>query len=155
MSQDLLDYPAVKWPVLARDPQSVIGADWLRWFQRVHTVISGPVSSTQGITTLPPQSTDITNGTVPTPVIGGACRINWYLEVTGAGAGTSLQVTVGWTRNRQALSRSSAPLAGGTVGANDSQSIPVVVDDNAPITYAVTGTTGVTQFTFSIWVIQP
>lgn len=158
-STDLLDYPSPMWNVLASSPTSVIGPDWLRWFQRVHTVLSGPVSSTQGVTTVPPQSgSGIATTTLATAVLGGAARINWYLELTAAdGHGSSLQVTVGWEHHGQMLTRTFPPLTADTLGANDSASVPVVTDANAPITYAVsyTSTTGATQFSFSIWVLQP
>lgn len=76
---------------------------------------------------------------LPLPSISsGYYRVNVYETITlPAGVSSSLQVTIGWTDNGTASTRALSALTTNTIGANDSTTFPIHVDNNSPITYAV------------------
>lgn len=154
-----LDPPLQMWPIDAANPQSVIGADWLRWFQRVYSLINASPSQIGSPATVTNQTGAINSQTLHLAnLANGPASVSWYLEKTATdGTGSSLQVQVDWTRAGQSLSRGSVPLSADVVGANASATWPIVIDQNSAITYSIgyTSNSGAMQYFFSIWVHQP
>lgn len=71
---------------------------------------------------------------------GGQYRASWYLQIiTPDGAGSSAQVTIGWTSAGQALTASGAAVTGDTVTTFQSLGTGILdVDAGSPITWSVT-----------------
>jgi len=98
------------------------------------------------------QDGDITTTTLYTPAAAGVYRISTYALTTTAGAGGTLDVTIGWTDSEQAQSSVVVNDLDLTVDKSASQNTLFVRATAAAITYAtaITGKSGTPAYSLFI-----
>ena len=108
----------------------------LRWQELRDGFGSVPVA---GSVTKTGQTASLATTAVLTLTSSGWYRISTYARVTSPdGVSSSLSVTVGWTENAQALTKTSAAMTGDTVTTGQSTETPVYADASTDLTVATT-----------------
>jgi hypothetical protein len=132
-----LDPPRSIAPISSSDPQSIVTSDWLLWFFAIYGILT---SSTQTVGTplaLTGQGAAIGLSTLTLPALqNGRYRVSWYIHISAPdGAGSSVQLTIGFTQGAQALTKTFPAITGDTLTTFDQASMFILIDQNTGITY--------------------
>lgn len=136
------------------DDARLMGANWIRWMSqllaRVLVTVGKPATPVHrtGL------SVSIVATTLFTPATPGDYRVNWYAQVTQAATtNSSLTVTIGWTANSVACTKTFAPasLTTNTTASCDGDSVTIRPDSGQAVTYATAYTsTGATPMQYML-----
>ena len=108
----------------------------LRWQELIDSFTQVPTKTDTG--TVSGLTAALATTTLLTTTQGGVYEVGYYIRKTVAGGvSSSLTVTIGWTENAIALTRVFTALTLDSTVANQSDTIPILVDANADITLAV------------------
>lgn len=128
----------VQTPVTGRDGR--ISEPWRVYFRDQDAAVG-----TTTVTTVPPvqlvdQTASIGTTAIPTPALpAGLYQVNTFAHVTtAAGVSSSLQVTISFTQNGIALTRTGTAQTGNTTATIDINSWVIQIDENTPISYSTT-----------------
>jgi hypothetical protein len=126
--------------ISSSDPNSFVFPDWFRWFYEIFTAIASSVQRVSNSLTLVGQNAAIATTTLTLPSLqNGTYRINWYIRITSPdGAGSSVQLTLGWTETAQPLTDTFPAVTGDSVATIASGSVFAQVDQNTALTYSTT-----------------
>ena len=136
-----LDPPRSIAPISISDPDSIVTADWLLWFFAIYSILVAGTQTVGSPLTLTNQGAAIGLTTLTLPNLqNGRYRIGWFIQVTTPdGAGSAVQLTIGFTSNTQALTRTFANINGDTLTTFDTDALALVqIDQNTAITYQTT-----------------
>lgn len=104
------------------------------------------------------QSASVALTSLPTAGNSGVFRFNYHADITvPAGVSSSLIVTVTYTQNTVAKSRSCTAITGNTNNTVFSETWPIAVDANTPVQYSTTyasNPAGIMQYGLVVWLEQ-
>ena len=154
-----LQLPPTIAPISSTDPNSIVGPDWLRWFLSLLGIVNSQAQQIGSTISKTNQNGSINATALPIPALAnGNYRVSYYLEKTQAdGVSSSTMVTIGWQHGSVARTRSFPTLTLDSNLASDSTAIPIVIDQNSAITYAVaytSNTPGLMRYNITLWVEQ-
>lgn len=155
----VLDPPPTIAPVTSDRSTSLMSSDWMRWVLALRSIVNVQAQQIGSTVNLTQQSATVAATSIPLPALSnGNYRVSYYLEKTTAdGVSSSTQVTIGWTHNSKSLTHQFAALTTDTTTATDAQTLPMLIDQNSAITYAVSyasNTPGKMQYLLTLWVEQ-
>jgi hypothetical protein len=125
-------------PISSSDPNSQVTPDWFRWFYEIFALQIGSVQKVGTPLNLLGKSAAIGSTTLTLPSLqNGLYRIDWYIRITSPdGAGSSVQLSLGWTETAQPLSTTFPAVTGDTLTTVASGSWFAQVDQNTALTYS-------------------
>jgi hypothetical protein len=135
-------------------PQTdLISPDWYRWLSVIRALVGAAAQRLGNDIVLLDQAAAIPTTPWPLPPLTrGLYRVSAYGRVATAGStSSSITVTIGWTERGVALTTSSPALTTNSLTATLLWSVPILIDGNTPITYAVDyKSTGGTQMRYDL-----
>lgn len=126
--------------------------DWVDWLTFAVLSRVQSTATTLKVVTLTGRAAAI--GTTPIPlgvIAAGLYRVATQIGITTpAGVSSSATLTISWTRNGVARSKTFPPITGNTTATADSQVLIVRADANAAISYAVAYASGPAGMTYEL-----